>query len=43
MGSHAEVLTNLDYDLECLQGISDNIPTLASHGIKFIEIFIPKA
>ena len=27
----------LDYDLECLQGISDNIPTLASHGMKFIE------
>ena len=33
----------LDYSLECLQGISDNIPTLASHGMKFIEIFIPKA
>ena len=29
-----------DYGLECLQGISDNIPTLASHGMKFIEIFI---
>ena len=40
MGSHAKVLTNLDYDLECLQGISDNIPTLASHGMKFIEIFL---
>ena len=33
----------LDYGLECLQGISDNIPTLAGHGMKFIEIFIPKA
>ena len=33
----------LDYDLECLQGISDNIPTLASHGMKFIDIFFPKA
>ena len=29
-----------DYGLECLQGISDNIPTLPSHGMKFIEIFI---
>ena len=29
----------LDYSLECLQGISDHIPTLASHGMKFIEIF----
>ena len=29
-----------DYGLECLQGIRDNIPTLASHGMKFIEIFI---
>ena len=27
----------LDYDLECLQGMSDNIPTLASHGMKFID------
>ena len=27
----------LDYSLECLQGISDNIPTLASHGMKFIK------
>ena len=27
----------LDYDLECLQGISDNIPTLASLGMKFID------
>ena len=27
----------LDYELECLQGISDNIPTLACHGMKFIE------
>ena len=27
----------LDHGLECLQGISDNIPTLAGHGIKFIE------
>ena len=33
----------LDYSLECLQGISDNIPTLTGHGMKFIEIFIPKA
>ena len=33
----------LDYSLECLQGISDNIPTLASYGMKFIEILIPKA
>ena len=33
----------LDYGLECLQGIRDNIPTLAGHGMKFIEIFIPKA
>ena len=29
-----------DYGLECLQGISDNIPTLTSHGMKFIKIFI---
>ena len=35
MGSYAKVPTN--YSLECLQGISDNIPTLASHGMKFIE------
>ena len=27
----------LDYSLECLLGISDNIPTLASHGMQFIE------
>ena len=33
----------LDYSLECLQGISDNIPTLASHKTKFIEVFFPKA
>ena len=32
-----------DYGLECLQGISDNIPTLASHGMKFIEIFDSKS
>ena len=30
----------LDYSLGCLKGISDNIPTLASHGMKFIEILI---
>ena len=33
----------LDHGLECLQGISDNSPTLADHGMKFIEIFISKA
>ena len=33
----------LDYGLECLQGICNKTPTLASHGMKFIEIFIPKA
>ena len=33
----------LDYSLECLQGISDNIPTLTSHGMKFIEIFDSKS
>ena len=30
----------LDYSLGCLKGISDNIPTLASHGMKFIETLI---
>ena len=30
----------LDYSQGCLKGISDNIPTLASHGMKFIEILI---
>ena len=42
MGSRAST-DQLDYSLECLQGISDNIPTLVSHGMKFIEIFVPKA
>ena len=42
MGSRASA-DQLDYSLECLQGISDNIPTLASNGIQFIEIFVPKA
>jgi len=32
----------LDYGLEFLQGIGD-IPTLASHGMKFIESLTPKA
>ena len=43
MGSHAEGPTNYIYGLECLLGISDNIPTLACHGMKFIEVFILKA
>ena len=30
----------LDYSLGCLKGIGDNIPALASHGMKFIEILI---
>ena len=30
----------LDYSLGCLKGISDNFPTLASHGMEFIEILI---
>ena len=42
MGSRGSA-DQLDYSLECLQGISDNIPTLASNGIQFIEIFVPKA
>ena len=32
------VNTPLDYSQGCLKGISDNIPTLASHGMKFIEL-----
>ena len=42
-GISCKMTDQLDYSLECLQGISDNIPTLAGHGTKFIEIFILKA